>query len=551
MTTSSIPAAMLLHGSQDSGESVRSQNVSAVSVLANIMKTSLGPLGLDKMLVDDIGDTTITNDGATILKLLDVEHPAAKVLADLADLQDQEVGDGTTTVVILAAELLNAAEKLISQKIHPTTIINGYRLACKQATQYLQKKLSITVDELGKSAVNNAVITSLSSKLISSEAPFFASMCIDACNAIKFTDSQGNIKMPIDCINVLKAHGKSFNESCLIEGYALNCTVACQGMPKQIQNAKIACLDFSLNKTRMKLGIQIVIEDPDKLKDIQEREIAITREKIQKIIKSGANVVLTTGGIDDVCLKTFVAANVMAVRRCKKADLKRICKATGAQFAYSMCEMDGSEAFPVSNLGQADMVSQERVCDDELILIKGTKARTSASIIIRGPNDYACDEVERSLHDGICVVKRVYESQQLVVGGGATETAISVYLENFATTISTREQLPIAEFATSLLCVPKCLALNAAQDACDMISKLRAYHYTSQINSTKADYKWYSLDLKNNTIFDGRANGILEPLISKLKSLRFATEAAITILRIDDLIRLEKEPKSQMDDECC
>uniref|UniRef100_A0A1B0DG69 T-complex protein 1 subunit alpha n=1 Tax=Phlebotomus papatasi TaxID=29031 RepID=A0A1B0DG69_PHLPP len=314
-------------------------------------------------------------------------------------------------------------------------------------------------------------------------------------------------------------------------------------MPKKIVNAKIACLDFSLQKTKMKLGVQVLVNDPENLEKIRARELDITREKIQKILATGVNVVLCSGGIDDICLKYFVEAKAMAVRRVKKGDLKRIAKATGAAYLTSLTNMEGEESFEPSMVGEAAEVSQEWISDDELILVKGPKARTASSIILRGPNDFYLDEMERSIHDALCVVKRVLEGKKVVAGGGCVEAALSIYLENFATSLSSREQLAIAEFAKSLLVIPKTLAVNAAKDATDLVAKLRAYHNSSQTKLDHAHLKWYGLDLIEGVVRDNKKAGVLEPAMSKIKSLKFATEAALTILRIDDMIKLNPEEK--------
>ena len=500
--------------------------------------------------------------------MLEVEHPAAKILVELAHQQDADVGDGTTSVVIIASELLRRANELIKNRIHPTTVISGYRLACKEACRFVQDNLAVKVETLGRECLVNCAKTSLSSKILGQNLDLFSNMAVDAILAVKTgkgvgnedTSSTGkfeltpNAKYPVSAVNILKAHGQSMTESRFIRGYALNCTVASQAMPKSIKNAKIACLDINLQKARMQLGVSIQIEDPEKIEAIRRREFEITLERVRKILATGANVILTTKGIDDLCLKPFVEAGAMAVRRCKKEDLKRIAKITGASLISTLANLEGEESFDASMLGTAEEVTQERIGDNECIIIKGGKSSSAASVILRGANEYMLEEMERSLHDALCVVKRTLESGHVVPGGGAVEAALSIYLETFATSIASREQIPIAEFGESLLIIPKTLSVNAAKDCIDLVAKLRAFHYAAQNGSdpTARSLQNTGLDLISGNVRDSLAAGVLEPAISKIKSLKSAMEAAVTILRIDDMMKInpEKEQEKSGADQC-
>lgn len=358
-------------------------------------------------------------------------------------------------------------------------------------------------------------------------------------------NNMGQTKYPVKNVHILKTHGKSSKETVMVNGYAIEASRSSQGMPKVMRNAKIACVDFNLNKFRLQMGVQVLVQDPDNLEKIRQRELDICKERCESIIKAGANVVLCSRGIDDFALKYFVEAGVIAVRRVKKHDLRRIAQNSGAKVVVSLADMEGEEHFDADNLGTCELVEERKVGDWEYMFFEGMQSARASTIIVRGANDFFLEEVERSIHDSLCVIKRVLESNTLVAGGGSVEVALSVYLDDYARTLGTREQLAIAEFSEALQIIPKCLALNAAKDATDLISKLRAVHHHWQKDKEdkegkNAEYKYTGLDLMNGKVKNNLKGGVLEPAMSKVKSLKFATEASITIQRIDDMIKLVK-----------
>jgi len=532
-------------GERESGADVRAANVTAVAALANILKSSLGPQGLDKMLVDDVGDVTITNDGATILKQLEVEHPAAKVLVELAHLQDTEVGDGTTSVVIIAAELLKRANELVKNQIHPTTIMSGYRIAMKESLKWIQSNLSVKVGDLGDDVLHQVARTSLSSKFVGgADGDKFSKMVVEAIKAVKMVGQDGKVKYPVGQVNILQAHGQSASDSVVMpNGYAIQAFRTSQEMPTSVTTAKIALIDFDLKKHRMGMGVNILIDDPDELEKIRQEEMNITKKKIAKIVDAGANALFTTKGIDDMAMKYLIEAGILAVRRVDKKDMRRIAKCTGGQVILTMATIEGDEAFDEKSLGRAEEVCEQRVGDNEFIFIKGAAQSKSATILLRGANLFMLEEADRSVHDALCAVARTLESNHVVPGGGAVEVALSLHLEDFARTFDSYEQWAISEFAEALVTIPKTLANNAALDAIDLLALLRVRHHASQTkdDAKSKEYKWYGLDLMNNTTRNSIEAGVVEPMVSKLKSLKFATEAAITILRIDDLVKIAPE----------
>lgn len=489
--------------------------------VANIVKSSLGPQGLDKMLVDEIGDVVITNDGATILRQLEVEHPAARVLVDLAHLQDSEVGDGTTSVVILAAEFLKKANELIKDRVHPSSIISGYKLAMKEACKFIKDKLSVPVSELGEDALINVAKTSMSSKIIGAECSIFAKLVVDAANHVKSADG----KIIVKNVQIVKCHGASAVESTIFKGYVLRNYRVSQAMPMRIDNARIACIDFNLNKFRLGMGTSVLVEDPKNLEKIRQRECDILKERVQSIIEAGATVILTTGALDDIASKYMVEKGVIGLRRIEKSDMRRIARATGAQMVTTLAKNDGTEGFDKECLGFATAVYEDCIGDNDHIFIEIPKTEKGcvASIVVRGANEYMTEEIDRSLHDALCIMKRTFESGRVVPGGGACEAALAVFLTKFSNQLSSSEQIPIVEFAESMLIIPKVLAMNAAQDATELVSKMKAIHTAQQEDPENEKYQnmqYVGLDLLNGKIRNNLKEGVLEPLVSKVKCIR-------------------------------
>ncbi len=377
----------------------------------------------------------------------------------------------------------------------------------------------IKVETLGKEGLINVAKTSLSSKLIGPESNIFAGMIVDAMVNVRTPEG----KHPVKSVHIVKCHGQAVHESRLINGYILEGGRAAQGMPLQVNKCKIACVDFNLSKSKMQMGVQILIDDPAELERVRQKELDITKQRCLRILESGANVILAGRGIDDFALKYFVEKGCLAMRRVSKPDMRRIAEASGASIALSMADLEGVERFDESWLGTAEICKEERVGDFDYVFLEGFKNSKVQTILVRGANEYMTAEIERSIHDALCVVKRVLESNTVVAGGGAVEVALSIFLDNYARTLGAREQLAIAEFAEALLTIPKTLAVNATQDATDLVAKLRAFHHKAQ-NTTDAKQKEFcyaGLDLLNGKIRNSIKGGVLEPAMSKIKSLKY------------------------------
>lgn len=525
---------LFVDGERLTGGSAREKNLSAVLSIANTVRSSYGPHGLDKMIISKIGDVSITNDGATILSSLQSTDSAARILIDLAVQQDAEVGDGTTSVVLLAASLIEHGIALIEEGVHPTIVVSGYKTAFKYSVGFIRSTLEKKLKHVGHSDLLKICESTISSKVIRCSSKLFSKLMVDAVMAVRKTEVDKTVSYPIEEINILKRQGKSMDESMFIAGYAINCVPSSNLMPSRVNKAKIVCLDMDLQKMKMGLSIKITAETPDDLEKIREKEITNAHDKIKKLLKLGVNVIFTTKGISDGCAKLLIDAGALGIRRCKKEDLERIAATTGTQIYASFEDVTGGEFVPL--IGTADSVHIE-VLGEERCTVISTSKGVGASIILRGANEQILDEMERSVHDGLCTLKRTLESKSVVVGGGAFESALGVYISNFGLSFGTNEQVVIQKFGEALLKIPKTLLVNAALDPNEVYAKLLAEH--DQGN-------WeMGLDLDRGVVRNNFKEGVIEPLDTKLKALRAATEAAISILRIDEVIVLAEEEPSK------
>ncbi|MCL7392723.1 MAG: TCP-1/cpn60 chaperonin family protein [Thaumarchaeota archaeon] len=527
------PVIILKEGTQRSrGRDAQSSNIMVAKIIAESMRTSLGPRGMDKMLVDSFGDVVITNDGATILKEMDVEHPVAKMLVEVAKAQDSEVGDGTTTAVVLAGELLAKAEELIEKEVHPTVIIDGYRKAAVKALEILDD-ISHPVSPNDRDMLIKVAKTSIASKLVSEEADYLSNLAVDA--VLKIAEKvDGKWEVDLDNILLVKKSGQSLRDTKLIEGIVLDKEVVHPDMPKIVRNAKIAILDAPLEIEKTEFDAKLHIETPEQMKAFMKQEEDMLREMVNKVISVGANVVICQKGIDDLAQYFLAKAGILAVRRVKKSDMDKLAKATNGRVISRIDDLTPED------LGRAALVEERRVGEDKMVFIEGCENPKSITILIRGGTQRIVDEAERSLKDAINVVKDVIVEGKVVAGGGAPEIEVAMRLRDYANTLAGKEQLAVNKFAEALEIVPSQLAENAGMDPIETIVNLTSEH--------KKGNKWAGVDVFNAKIADMFKRDVIEPLLVKKQTIKSAVEAASMILKIDDIIaasRLEeKTPKT-------
>ena len=516
-----VPVLILKEGSNRSrGKEAQRTNIMAAKIVAESVKSSLGPKGMDKMLVDSFGDVTITSDGRTILDEMDIQHPAAKMMVEVAKTQDNEAGDGTTTAVIISGELLNKAEELIEKNVHPTVIIDGYRKAQEKALEILEK-IAITVDLNSQDYAKKAAMTSMASKLVAEHREYLAEIAVKAILAV--TEKVGDkYRADVDDVKVEKKTGESVQETKLIQGIILDKDVSHSGMPKRVEKAKIALLDCPLEIEKTEFDAKINIESPEQMEAFLKQEEGMLREMVEKIAKVGANVVLCEKGVDDMVQHFLARKSMLTVRRIKKSDMEKLAKATGGKIVTNL------EAITTADLGYANLVEERKVGDDKMTFIEGCKHPRAVTILIRGGTERIIAEAERSIHDALCVVRDIVEEPKIVAGGGSPELEMSRQLKKYAETLPGREQLAVRGFAEALEAIPTTLTENAGLDPIDVLSDLRARHEKGEI--------WAGIEVVSGKIQDMSKAGVYEPLAVKKQIIKSATEAASMLLKIDDVI---------------
>ena len=526
-----VPVLVLKEGSNRSrGREAQHTNIEAARIVAETVKSALGPKGMDKMLVDSFGDVTITSDGRTILDEMDIQHPAAKMMLEVAKTQDNEAGDGTTTAVIISGELLNKAQELIERNVHPTIIIDGYRKASERALEVLES-IAIKVDPDSSDYLKKVAMTSMASKLVADHKEYLADMAVKAMLAVAEKDGD-KYKADVDDVKVEKKPGESVRDTKLIQGIVLDKEVAHSGMPKRVERAKIALLDAALEIEKTEFDAKINIESPEQMEGFLKQEEDMLHDMVNKIVKTGANVVLTEKGIDDMAQHFMARKGLLAVRRNKKSDMEKLAKATGGKIVTNLDGMTSAD------LGYAALVEERKIGDDKMTFIEGCKHPKAVTILIRGGTQRIVDEAERSLHDALCVVKDVIEEPKIVAGGGAPELEMSRMLKKYSETITGREQLAVRAFAEALETVPLTLTENAGLDPIDMISELKARHEKGEL--------WAGIEVINGKAQDMTKAGVYEPLAVKKQIIKSATEASTMILKIDDVIAAGKSKAPPM-----
>jgi thermosome len=522
----SIPVVLLKEGTTETkGDRAQRNNIIAAKTVAEIVRTSLGPRGMDKMLVNSLGDVTITNDGATILKEIDVQHPAAKMMVEISKATDNEVGDGTTSTVVLAGSLLSKAEDLIAKDVHPIVIVDGYKMASEKAIEIL-KEASTKVDATDRQILGKIAHTSMASKLVSINADPLSKIVIDAVLAVAEKLADNNFKVDADNIKIDKKAGGSIDDTKLIQGIVLDKEVVHGAMPKRVEDAKIALLNAALEIEKTEMSAEIRISDPHQMQMFLEEENRMLKSMVDKVSASGANVLLCQKGIDDLAQHYLAKAGILSVRRVKESDMNNLAKATGGRVLSNIDELSGGD------LGHAKLVEERKVETDKWVFVEGCKNPKAVSILVRGGSQRVVDEAERSVHDAIMAVKDVVEYPYITVGGGAPEVYISQKIREWSASLSGRSQLAAERFADGVEEIAIALAENAGMDPLDTQTQLRS-------KAAVAKPK-YGVDVINGKVADMAAKDVYEPLKVKEQVISAATEVSSMILRIDDVIAASK-----------